>query len=552
MMARWMLAASLFGVLVSVATLALDRVLRAQGRETRGVWSVTLVVSLVWPLVAALALRQPVAPANVTIGQAVAVGATPTPAMSWWQVIVPDASPVNTTLQVLWAMASVLLLVQAARAVRCLRMVERESIRATLGGEPVLVSTQLGPAVFGLRKPRVVVPHWLLDLEPSLQAMVLRHEREHCTGGDPWLVWLAVVATIIMPWNVAVWFAASRMRLAMELDCDMRTLRAMPAREDAYARLLLLIAQRSTRARYVPALAHSPSQLARRIAAMTTKPKVSITQRTLALTLATGALAAACSRTVAGNLAGPALAPQTVVTAPLDTAPQVDARALPTELPKDAPYFEFQVEKPVSLLPGARGPEYPPALRAEKKEGRVLVQYIVNANGEIEAGTIKVLQATDSAFAAAVRAVLPSLRYAPALVGGRAVKQVVQAPFMFSLGRDAATPRDGAKPEANGLNAPSDSANGQQASLLPAFKGPVYPDALRAEQIEGQVLIQIVVNADGTADMPSLRVLKSDHPLFTESVKSALSAARFRPATVKGRAVRQLMQLPFSFNVPKD
>ncbi len=204
MMARWMLAASLFGVLVSLATLALDRVLRAQNRGTRGEWGVSVVMMIAWPVLAALFLTQPDVRADVTIGQAVAVGATQAPELSWWrELALPSELQVNMTLLLLWALASLLLLVQAIRAVRRLRRVERESTRTSICGEPVLLSPQLGPAVFGVRTPRIVVPHWLLELEPSLQAMVLRHEREHCTAGDPWLVWLAVLATTIMPWNIA-------------------------------------------------------------------------------------------------------------------------------------------------------------------------------------------------------------------------------------------------------------------------------------------------------------------------------------------------------------
>ena len=70
-------------------------------------------------------------------------------------------------------------------------------------------------------------------------------------------------------------------------------------------------------------------------------------------------------------------------------------------------------------------------------------------------------------------------------------------------------------------------------------------------KVEGRVLIQIIVNADGSADMASFKVLESDHQLFTEAVKTALAAGRFSSATVQGKAVRELMLLPFEF-VPRN
>jgi len=51
----------------------------------------------------------------------------------------------------------------------------------------------------------------------------------------------------------------------------------------------------------------------------------------------------------------------------------------------------------------------------------------------VEPGSIKVLESTNSAFAAAVREVLPRHRFSPAKIGGNAVRQIVQQPFIFRL-----------------------------------------------------------------------------------------------------------------------
>lgn len=97
------------------------------------------------------------------------------------------------------------------------------------------------------------------------------------------------------------------------------------------------------------------------------------------------------------------------------------------------PYFEFQVEEAASPAGGNAPPEYPNSMRESGMTGRVVVQFVVGANGRVEAGSIKVLESTNSAFAAAVREVLPRHRFSPAKIGGRAVRQIVQQPFVFRL-----------------------------------------------------------------------------------------------------------------------
>lgn len=76
---------------------------------------------------------------------------------------------------------------------------------------------------------------------------------------------------------------------------------------------------------------------------------------------------------------------------------------------------------------------------------------------------------------------------------------------------------------------------------------PHYPDSLRAAKIEGQVLLQFVVDTSGRPEMSTVRVRQSTNIAFTRAAIASLGGARFSPARVKGRAVRQVVQLPFQF-----
>jgi protein TonB len=99
----------------------------------------------------------------------------------------------------------------------------------------------------------------------------------------------------------------------------------------------------------------------------------------------------------------------------------------------DQPYFEFQVEKQVSQIPGSGNLHYPDMLRSANVEGEVLAQFVVDTTGKYESGTFKVLKSSHEQFTQAVKNALPSMRFYPAEVGGRKVKQLVQQPFTFSL-----------------------------------------------------------------------------------------------------------------------
>ena len=99
----------------------------------------------------------------------------------------------------------------------------------------------------------------------------------------------------------------------------------------------------------------------------------------------------------------------------------------------DQPYFDFQVEKPVVMAPGAQGPAYPDMLRTAGIEGQVLAQFVVDTTGRAEMNTFKALKSDNDLFTTAVKNALQRMRFLPAEVGGRKVKQLVQQPFVFAI-----------------------------------------------------------------------------------------------------------------------
>ena len=104
-------------------------------------------------------------------------------------------------------------------------------------------------------------------------------------------------------------------------------------------------------------------------------------------------------------------------------------------LDSNQPFFEFQVEKPVVAAPGSPQPRYPEILRTAGVEGEVLAQFVVDTTGRVEMNTFKILKSSHDMFIAAVRNAMPNMRFIPAEVGGRRVKQLVQQPYTFAIAR---------------------------------------------------------------------------------------------------------------------
>ncbi|MBX3131873.1 MAG: energy transducer TonB [Gemmatimonadaceae bacterium] len=89
------------------------------------------------------------------------------------------------------------------------------------------------------------------------------------------------------------------------------------------------------------------------------------------------------------------------------------------------------------------------------------------------------------------------------------------------------------------------------ARLLQSSPLPRYPEFLRQSRVEGGVRVRFVVNADGRANLASLVILESTHPAFSESVRAILPRLRFTPARVGRARVRQVVEIPFGFELQR-
>ena len=89
----------------------------------------------------------------------------------------------------------------------------------------------------------------------------------------------------------------------------------------------------------------------------------------------------------------------------------------------------------------------------------------------------------------------------------------------------------------------------QMVERFESSAAPIYPPELIALGMEGMVQTTYVVDTMGTVDTTTVKVMQSDDPRFTESVRAALGQARFRPAIRAGKTVRQLVEQKFRFRI---
>ncbi|HET7631987.1 MAG TPA: M56 family metallopeptidase [Gemmatimonadaceae bacterium] len=537
----WMVFAILIGVALSVAAAALEGACRRLRLPVRFVWGVAIAAGVVWPLVALVRSLWPSAPSAVPLASLLpfaidAPRAIVAASTGGWAT----ALTLPTILLSVWAVVSLILLARLLGAVRHVRRQRATWRDAIVDGVEVEVSGDVGPAVVGIRRGAIVLPDWTLALDAPLRALMLRHELEHRDAGDPALLLAAAILWRCVPWNPAVWYAAHRLRHAIEMDCDNRVLERHPE-PGRYGRLLIVIAQRqsSPRALPVPTLSEPVSQLERRIRAIMQSAHKFAGVRAIGLAgIAAVAVAAACAVNTPDQITATGTS-------------QVDAARVANEVSAQA--------RP---LPGDRPPDYPDIMRSSGISGTVVAQFVVGTDGTPDTATFRVIKATHPLFASAVKAAVARYTYAPATVQGQPVKQLIQQTFEFMLNdqyRTASTPHqvtaigkaqmEAAQARANASDVYSANEVSTQVRMLPGGRPPHYPDVLRGSGISGTVAAQFVVGTDGTPDTTTFRIIKATDPRFASAVKAAVAGYTYAPAMVQGKPVKQLVQQSFEFRL---
>jgi TonB family protein len=113
----------------------------------------------------------------------------------------------------------------------------------------------------------------------------------------------------------------------------------------------------------------------------------------------------------------------------------------------------------------------------------------------------------------------------------------------------AGPPTLGVPSSGDGIEDPLPVSIVQEPPVLLAAPVPEYPARLREAGIEGDVVVEVVVDTMGRAEAGTVRIVQSSDAAFQPSALGSIGAARFRPARLWGRAVRVLVRVPVAFRL---
>lgn len=369
MIAAWMVYALVISLLVGAAALIAERIAILRGHQSRWIWVLALLLSVVLPALFAWQGARSNARTATAVMALAAREAPPVYAQSpivWIGGDTPAVSrrvTLDTWLLAGWSTMSALAFATLTIGWMQLRRRLRSGVANQVDGVSVTVTHDVGPAVVGIIRPRIVIPRWLLQADGATQAIAIAHEREHMQVQDIRVLGGALLLAVLLPWNLPVWWQLRRLRFAMEVDCDRRVLRAGQSRA-SYSAVLLNVATRLVPLRAAAAgLSESGSSLEKRIRIM--HAPVRKRWRLLA-----GFLGSSCVAllAVAANVATPPVIPLAVDSS-VEGLP-----LLPTPVAAQTADEE--------LLASTVGYFYPQLLTT-RQDGRPYVWAVVNARGEV-------------------------------------------------------------------------------------------------------------------------------------------------------------------------
>ena len=124
----------------------------------------------------------------------------------------------------------------------------------------------------------------------------------------------------------------------------------------------------------------------------------------------------------------------------------VDAPALEEIAGVDSVFSRIEVDSAASRYEWSAAPVFPPTMLAQGQGGFVNAEWVVDETGVADTTTLRIVESTHPEFEKAVRDALPYMRFRPATIGSRPVRQRVQQPFYFQVTTATADSAQGRKP----------------------------------------------------------------------------------------------------------
>lgn len=253
-----------------------------------------------------------------------------------------------------------------------------------------------------------------------------------------------------------------------------------------------------------------------------------------------------------------------------NVAPEMTTSPLPVvQDTVDISNAVFEIVEVMPVFPGGMSAlmkyigeniKYPEEAKKKNMQGRVYVAFIVNQDGSISDTRI-IRGASPLLDAEALRVIGSMPKWKPGMQKGKAVRVQYSVPVVFSLKKQKGgditahsaqfVPKE-IKPDANGIY--------EVAEEMPQFPGGMgklmeyisknmqYPAEAQKQKVEGRVVVQMVVDAEGNVTNP--RILQGVNPLLDkEALRLMKDMPKWTPGKQNGEAVAVKYTLPVMFQL---
>ena len=389
---------------------------------------------------------------------------------------------------------------------------------------------------------------YLPKLEEESKNEILMHEQTHARQWHSVDVIVSELANIVCWFNPFSWLLKGEIRLNLEYLADNQVAKTMEDSKQYQYHLLGLAHTNSKTGLYNN---FNVSQIKSRIIMMNKKRTRTAGRIKYALF---APLAAALL--LASNISCTSTETQEANTEVMES------RAVEGEVFKvveEMPEFVGGMAECMKYL--AANVNYPTEAIEKGIQGRVIVQMVVTKEGDI--ADTKIARGIDPLLdAEALRVVSGMPKWKPGKQKGEAVNVRYTLPVMFRLGGDAdkkeaATPKEAdtqteAQVDENGLH--------QVCEEMPEFPGGMrecmnwlgknvnYPATAQEKGIQGRVIIQFVVERDGSITEPKV-VRGVDPDLDKEALRVVSAMPNWKPGKHKGEVVRVKYTLPVMYRL---
>jgi TonB family protein len=428
----------------------------------------------------------------------------------------------------------------------------------------------LVPYTFGWLQPVIVLPDRAFERE-KLKSL-LAHEIMHVRHNDYLIEWMVQVLRAVCWFHPLVQVYARDVHRYREMLCDAEVISGMIADPRSYASLLLEFAGRDRQ----PALsvmismATSQSRLKERITAMPNYPKspeklaktrrISTVSALTVVVFMTFVMALSRAGTPQDDYL-PILHQDVFVHSPeakTDNTLRVEVPAASDSIRTTAEVMPEPIGGMAAIYNNLR---YPESARMDSLQGRVVLQFVVNKQGEVREPRVmrSIRQDLDDAALKAIEGV----RFIPGMQEGQPVDVQFVLPIVFRLqpGTPPPPPPPGYAPPSRNPNEPSSHSGVNVFIVVEQMPEPIggmpaiyervrYPEIARRAGIEGRVVVQFLVDEEGNVVDPF--ILRGIGGGTDEAAIEAIQGVRFNPGVQRGRAVKVVMQMPIVFRLNRD